>query len=62
LEGPLKELGLYTVKVHLHPQVDAELKVWVVPTVATEEVAKPATKKDETKTAGKKDEAKAAKK
>ena len=32
LEGPLKELGLYTVKVHLHSEVDASLKVWVVPT------------------------------
>lgn len=31
LEGPLKELGLYTVKVHLHRDVDAELKIWVVP-------------------------------
>jgi len=32
LEGPLKELGLYTVKVHLHPDIETELKVWVVPT------------------------------
>lgn len=32
LEGPLKELGLYTVKIHLHQDVEAELKVWVVPT------------------------------
>ncbi len=32
LEGPLKELGLYTVKVHLHQEIDAEVKVWVVPT------------------------------
>ena len=31
LEGPLKELGLYTVKVHLGHDVDTELKVWVVP-------------------------------
>ncbi len=37
LEGPLKELGLYTVKVHLHSEVDANLKVWVVPTVAAED-------------------------
>ncbi len=36
LEGPLRELGLYTVKVHLHSEVDASLKVWVVPTVAEE--------------------------
>src|SRR4051812_35725664 len=35
LEGPLKELGLYTVKIHLHAEIDAELKVWVVPTVET---------------------------
>ncbi|MDN5746596.1 MAG: ATP-binding protein, partial [Nocardioidaceae bacterium] len=33
LDGPLKELGLYTVKVHLHSEVQASLKVWVVPTV-----------------------------
>ena len=39
LEGPLKELGLYTVKVHLHSEVDASLKVWVVPTVASEDGA-----------------------
>jgi large subunit ribosomal protein L9 len=36
LEGPLKELGLYTVKIHLHADIDAELKVWVVPTVTAE--------------------------
>lgn len=36
LEGPLKELGLYTVKVHLHPQVQSDLKVWVVPAVTKE--------------------------
>lgn len=33
LEGVLKELGLYTVKVHLHQEIEAEMKVWVVPTV-----------------------------
>lgn len=33
LEGPLKELGLYTVKIQLHTAVESELKVWVVPTV-----------------------------
>lgn len=38
LDGPLKELGLYTVKVHLHTEVDASIKVWVVPT-ATEDMA-----------------------
>lgn len=31
LEGPLKELGMYTVKIELHPQVKTEAKVWVVP-------------------------------
>ncbi len=31
LEGPLKELGLYTVKVHVAHAIDTELKVWVVP-------------------------------
>lgn len=33
LEGVLKELGLYTVRVHLHNEIESELKVWVVPTV-----------------------------
>lgn len=37
LIGPLKELGLYTVKVHVGHDVDAELKVWVVPSVAEDE-------------------------
>jgi large subunit ribosomal protein L9 len=36
LEGPLKELGLYTVKVHLHQEIEAELKVWVVPTATAD--------------------------
>jgi large subunit ribosomal protein L9 len=34
LQGPLKELGLYTVQVSLGQGVEAELKVWVVPAVA----------------------------
>ena len=37
LKGPLKELGLYTVAVHLGHDVDAEVKVWVVPSVATDD-------------------------
>jgi large subunit ribosomal protein L9 len=37
LEGPLKELGLYTVKVHVGHEIDTEVKVWVVPSVADEE-------------------------
>jgi large subunit ribosomal protein L9 len=36
LEGPLKELGLYTVKVRYSSEVEGELKVWVVPNVASE--------------------------
>jgi large subunit ribosomal protein L9 len=31
LSGPLKELGRYTVKIQLHQDVAADLKVWVVP-------------------------------
>jgi large subunit ribosomal protein L9 len=41
LEGPLKELGLYTVKIHLHQQIEADLKVWVVPTAAPAEAPTP---------------------
>ena len=37
LEGPLKELGLYTVKFRLSSAVENELKVWVVPTVGSAE-------------------------
>jgi large subunit ribosomal protein L9 len=36
LEGPLKELGLYTVKIHLAQEIESELKVWVVPSVEAE--------------------------
>ena len=31
LEGPIKELGLYAVKVHLAEDLETEIKVWVVP-------------------------------
>src|SRR5690349_5054588 len=58
LEGPLKELGLYTVKIHLHADIDAELKVWVVPTVTSETPV--AEKGDKTK-AEKTDKSKAEK-
>lgn len=34
LEGVLKELGLYTVKIRLSSEVEGEIKVWVVPTVS----------------------------
>jgi len=30
LDEPIKKLGVYTVKVHLFADVDADLKVWVV--------------------------------
>ncbi len=38
LEGPLKELGLYTIKIHLAQDIEAELKVWVVPSVEDDEL------------------------
>jgi len=40
LKGPLKELGLYTVQIHLGHDIEGELKVWVVPTVTEEVVEK----------------------
>lgn len=30
LENPLKEIGVYDVAVHLHADVEASIKVWVV--------------------------------
>jgi large subunit ribosomal protein L9 len=36
LEGPLKELGLYTIKFHLSSEVEGDLKVWVVPAVGAD--------------------------
>ena len=37
LEGPLKEVGLYHVRVVLASDVEAEVKVWVVPTTGDAE-------------------------
>ena len=37
LTGVLKELGMYTVGVKLHEHVEAEMKVWIVP--SAEELA-----------------------
>jgi large subunit ribosomal protein L9 len=34
LEGPLKELGMYTVKLQIHPEIESDVKVWVVPSAA----------------------------
>lgn len=31
LEGPLKETGMYTVRVQFTPEIETEVKVWVVP-------------------------------
>ena len=39
LEGPLKELGLYTVKIHFGHEIEGDLKVWVVPSVNMDEPA-----------------------
>jgi large subunit ribosomal protein L9 len=36
IEGPLKDLGLYTIKVSLGQDIDTEVKLWVVPTHAEE--------------------------
>lgn len=35
LEGPIKELGMYTVKLKFHEKVQAEVKVWVVPSATS---------------------------
>jgi large subunit ribosomal protein L9 len=32
IEGPLKELGLYSIRVHLAQDIEGEVKLWVVPT------------------------------
>ncbi len=32
IEGPLKELGLYTINLSLGQDVNTEVKLWVVPT------------------------------
>jgi large subunit ribosomal protein L9 len=30
LDEPIKELGIYKVRIRLHPEVECEAKVWVV--------------------------------
>lgn len=32
IEGPLKDLGLYTIKLHLGQDIFTDVKLWVVPT------------------------------
>jgi large subunit ribosomal protein L9 len=39
IEGPLKELGLYTIALHLGQDVETEVKLWVVPTHVDEPAA-----------------------
>ena len=40
LTGPLKELGLYTVRIYLGHDIESELKVWVVPVVSEKDQKK----------------------
>lgn len=35
LEGPIKELGMYTVKLKFHEKAQSEVKVWVVPSATS---------------------------
>ncbi len=35
LDGPIRELGMYTVKLKLHEKVQTEVKVWVVPSATS---------------------------
>ena len=35
LDGPIKELGMYTVKLKFHEKVNTEVKVWVVPSATS---------------------------
>jgi large subunit ribosomal protein L9 len=39
IEGPLKDLGLYTIKVQLAQEITTEVKLWVVPTHTEEPTA-----------------------
>lgn len=41
LDEPIKELGIYKVRVRLHPEVECELKVWVVKGDDSQEGRKP---------------------
>jgi len=45
LKGVLKELGLYTVNIHVAHEIEAELKVWVVPMVVDDAAKEPAKTK-----------------
>jgi large subunit ribosomal protein L9 len=39
IEGPLKDLGLYTIKIQLAQEIVTEVKLWVVPTHTEEPTA-----------------------
>jgi len=52
LKGPLKELGLYTVKIHLGHDIESDLKLWVVPSVTDDD--RPVEKHDKGEKADKK--------
>lgn len=39
IEGPLKELGLYSIRIHLAQDIEGEVKLWVVPTHVDEATA-----------------------
>lgn len=47
MEGVLKEVGLYTVKVRLHSEIESEVKVWVVPTANEDNEPMPVGTADE---------------
>jgi large subunit ribosomal protein L9 len=34
LDGPLKETGMYTIKLHFNSEITTDVKVWVIPTSA----------------------------
>lgn len=36
IDGPLKDLGLYNIKLHLGSDINTEVKLWVVPTHSDE--------------------------
>jgi len=39
IDGPLKDLGLYTIKLHLGQDITTEVKLWVIPTHTEEGVS-----------------------
>lgn len=37
IEGPLKDLGFYSIKLNLGQEIETEVKLWVVPTTSSDE-------------------------